>query len=321
MALPLIDTAFVEEYRDIMNTVEISGVAIALTFQLCLGVLVFHQIRHHSTAGQTLKFMFAVSWFSACSHATCNIAGNVLYFMSSPDQIYAIYAEYAFFSLFMQVFLATLVLRLYVTFKSSMFKMGKQTICLFAVTFVILFILSMLVLIGWILVFNFGRDDIGWTIANYSDIAFVILYVIASFFAVRFFVINLKKLAIMRVESQSKATASADAISFDEQQQKLLDLSAKYILLFVVAVLSSGFNYVFMYVVSLEMAGLLVAIDFCINLFCLYLQFAFAGGHYKKCCFCLDARCSAVVSKRTKRAIHLDSVSVAPETTQSEPKH
>ena len=60
----------------------------------------------------------------------------------------------------------------------------------------------------------------------------------------------------------------------------------------------------FLSATSTDFVGLLYCMDFFINLLCLYLQFAFAADHYRKCCGFLDSPCRAMVSKRTKRDIH-----------------
>merc|ERR1719244_876376 len=110
------------------------------------------------------------------------------------------------------------------------------------------------------------------------------------------------------MNSQRDLTKPADSVSLNRHQQKLLELSAKYFLLFAISILTTVLNYGLMFVVSTQLYGLFVSFDLCINLFCLYLQFAFADGHYKKCCFCLDSRCRKATSNRMKRAIHRNAL-------------
>merc|ERR1719474_1695007 len=110
-------------------------------------------------------------------------------------------------------------------------------------------------MIGVILMNN-DHEDIGRVLWWCSGPCGLFVYIFGSFVAVRVFVKNLKTLALLRVNSHRDVTASADAIALSDQQQKLLDLSAKYVLLFVFAILSTVLNYVLCIVVSVQMGGL-----------------------------------------------------------------
>jgi len=341
MSLPLIDSAFADHLATLI-LIELSGVGIAFMILLMIGALAFYKMQQHPDSGRTLKFMFLLSFLSATSWLICSIVGATLAltsdsnkllsvqtafikisYVSHPSIPFVVYSQIVLLNLFTTTLLATLVLRLHVTFRETVYKMTANTVRLFVVIFIILFVSGLSWLIALILMFNdhenidsiFGLLDVG---------SFFIVYNLGSFLAVRFFVNNLNKLAVSRVNSQRDVTRtpSADAIQLNKHQQKLLNLSAKYILLFVVSILSTILSTVLVLFVSTEMADLFVSIDLCINLFCLYLQFAFAAGHYKKCCFRLDSRCRKTVSNRVKRAIHRNALCPPPSTAvDSEQTH
>merc|ERR1712130_42105 len=109
---------------------------------------------------------------------------------------------------------------------------------------------------------------------RHTFIGFIWLFVffMGSALAVYFFVSNLFKLAALRNRTMSKACITAEEISLDRFQQKMIDLAARYLLLFGVATLSSLlFTLGGLFVSSLW--GIPVAIAFCINLLCMALQF------------------------------------------------
>jgi len=307
MTLFLLDKAFNEQLAT-LRIIQISGVGIALVIQMLIGLLAFSKMRHHPATGRELKLMFFVSLFSACSYGVVHIVQSVLALESDPNVQYAFYVASVFLCLFFMNLLLTLVMRLYLIFRGTIFEMRMKQIWLFIAIFIIFLLLGISNMIGWILFYN-GHEDIGFVLDAVFASSSLVVYIFGSFLAVRFFVKNLEKMALLRVNSHRDVTASADAIALNNQQKHLLDLSAKYVLLFVIAISSSVFDFVLLVVVSWEMGGLFVSIDFCVNLFCLYLQFAFAVGHYEKCCFCLDSRCRDLVSKRTKESIHRNSLS------------
>merc|ERR1719474_2042283 len=103
-----------------------------------------------------------------------------------------------------------------------------------------LFILGILFMIGSPLILNFnGHGDVGWILYGFSLTSGFVIYIFASFLAVCLFVKNLQALVLLRVNSQRDVTTLPEAVDLSVQQQKVIDLSAKYVLLFVVAILST----------------------------------------------------------------------------------
>merc|ERR1711879_626419 len=60
------------------------------------------------------------------------------------------------------------------------------------------------------------------------------------------------------------------------------------------------------------------SIDFCVNLWCMYLQFAFAETSYQRCCGWCDIRCKRCGLKRSRKIIykHSNQLTVTPASKQ-----
>ena len=225
----------------------------------------------------------------------------------------------SFAIIFYLTLLATLVLRLYFIFRGSSFEMTRSTKRLFVAIFIVLIALLILIIPARVLQFN-GHGDVdkfGRMIFTASALLGLSVYVFGSALAVCFFARNLSKLAESMDVPQRESPAKAEDVSLDAKQQRLLDLSGKYMLLFLVVVLSTILSLSLLITVSTEMGGLFFPLDYCVNLFCLYLSFGFANEQYLRLCRCLDSRCKAVVSNRSKRSIHRESQHVQSESTVS----
>lgn len=194
----------------------------------------------------------------------------------------------------------TLVTRLWVTFEGSALEISKKTIYLFVIIFVFQFVTITINSIGnYSIVYVDG--NIGWFLVLFALFLGLPLYIIGCVLAVRLFVKRLSETARMQANSQHDLSLEAEDLSLNSRQQKLLFLSAKYMLLFLVAILSTGLTFCFSYIVSLKLSIVFASFDVCVNLFCLCLQFKFAGKYYRKYCGYLDSRCSALVVKRAKK--------------------
>ena len=208
---------------------------------------------------------------------------------------------------FLYILLLTLITRLYVTFLGSALEITTYTIYIFAFILACLFVLNIVIGIGYIL-FIYDNDGIGWTIYLCSGYPGLFLYIVGSALSVRLYVKNLSVVAHKQMSSHRDLTPRAEDLLLNSRQMRLLNLSAKYILLFFIAILSTNLSTACIILVSWESRGSFTAIDFTINLLCLYLQFAFAADDYKKCCGSLDSYCRTVVSNRMKRIMHKESL-------------
>ena len=132
--------------------------------------------------------------------------------------------------------------------------------------------------------------------------------------AVYFFISNLRKLAHAREHTLEKMNISEEDIRLDKFQLRMIHLAARYLILYGVATISSVILtvicgiFIFQQEALLSVAGVPICIDFCVNLWCMYLQFGFAHEHYRGCCGYLDGLCRKVISINTRRSIHRLSV-------------
>ena len=313
MSLPLIDSAFPEEQAaTAFNLVEIAGSAIALIIEVMIGVLACYKMRHSKTASKTgreLLYLFGASCTFACS-ATISLLIFSLFPDSAETEQFSIFIWLMSMSLFFLTLLITLVWRLHKTFRHSDFRMGKIRRGLFVCVFSLYMLMMVLCTFGRIMIFR-GNEQF-WTFYSSCLLVALCIYAFGSFLAVRFFVVNLNKLAKLHADSdhaEHTPSPTADGVSLSKQQSKLLNVAAKYILLFFVAIFSTVLSAVLSFILSFEMRCLFLSLDYCVNLFSLYLQFGFAAKNYRKFCNCIDSRCRATVSKRTKKAIHETSLS------------
>jgi len=90
-------------------------------------------------------------------------------------------------------------------------------------------------------------------------------------------------------------------------QEKLINLSTKYVSLFLVASLSSFitlFSGFYESSSGLRISLFLVPVDCVVNLLCIYLQYAFVEEKYERYCSKLDWGCKKIMTARWVRAIH-----------------
>ena len=197
--------------------------------------------------------------------------------------------------------LLTLVLRLRLTFNKFIYRMSQRTYYMFVGIICSMF--AMVCLAAVIMVVD-GLLYLFFAVY----LPFLFMFLIGSALAVYFFVSNLSKLAKSRMNSMKNINISADDISLDKSQQKLVDLAARYLLLFGIATFSSMLFTVGGIFIAFGILEVLITIDFCINLFCMALQFGFAQNVYLRCCRCLDKLCRRAMSKRTRSSIHRLSI-------------
>ena len=196
--------------------------------------------------------------------------------------------------------LAIFVLKLYLTFKESAYRMSSLMIIVFSVIMCIMFICILL-----ISSFFFWVPFSVWFWAHNTLVVLcATLYLVGCVLAVYFFISNLSKLAKARRISLYKSKVRQEDIKLNPQQQQLSDIA--YMMLFVIEIGSTIFNMILILAVNVT-SGLRVtmfSIDAFVNLFCIYLQFAFAENHYRKCCGYCDRRFRGAIAMRTRTVIY-----------------
>merc|ERR1719295_1269256 len=147
-------------------------------------------------------------------------------------------------------------------------------------------------------------------ISAMAAIPVVLFYIIGCVLAVYFFVRNLSRLTIDTTTTTINANnpnppMSPRTVDLNKRQLRMTALAAQYLMLFLMAILSSILMMVMSYAFPLH-SGLRLSVgimDFCTNLLCIYLQFDFARKHYKRCCGCCHRRCMGLFARKTKQVI------------------
>ena len=220
---------------------------------------------------------------------------------------------------FFTLLLAILVFRLHVTFSQTQLRMSSTKYWLFAVILVLLFVLPVVLIILTIVVSANTEEEIQSIAVDYPwylplvlalVLVFFVLFFIGSIFAVHLFVSKLHQLAEAQAGTPrvKESTKNGDSLpSLNRRQQKFIDLAARYMLLFAIATISSFFFgeiCVKAFGWKSGIRNVFFAVDYTVNIICVYLQFGFAGEHYRKCCGPLDACCRKKLSKRAMNSAH-----------------
>jgi len=202
---------------------------------------------------------------------------------------------------------ANLILRLFVAFRGSAYEMTVKAQRIYLVVFVYLVlnafatsVCQLLMLVG------LGITPSIW-FQFALGIAFMVVFAVSAMFAVCTFLGNVFILGKARTQKQIKVFCEAEPIALNEMQQKLMNLSAKYVSLFIIASLSSVitlFSGFYESASDLRISLFLVPIDCCVNLICIYLQYTFAENQYKKYCAKLDWSCKKMMTAGWVQSIH-----------------
>ena len=314
-----------------MATEDLHHIVINAVFLFCfifissIGVIAYRKLRHHKIRYQ-LKHLFYCSLLSAFGASLTwplwklyNLFGNTL----SPranDLIETFQFCITFFSHFFFVWclLATFVMRLHFTFKSTAYEMNRRTVHMFTAVLIVEGVVLFFMMCIILLPIPF-REPLG----AYSFALFLTLYVIASIVAVLLFLLKLSQLTQLQNTSQRDLSVKIDDIKLSAQQQRTLDLSAKYLLLFAVAIVSTIVSYTIVhlgwYLMDFD-SSILACVDHCINALCLYLQFAPAKDHYRMCCGRPHSLCKRMVSTKARKSIRKNSLTLRA-TVSSESAH
>ena len=281
----------------------------ALLLQCAIEVIAIIKMRRHRHINMTFNVCFMLCLLFACAN---NVSSLSLLFTFEYWDVEVIRNDVGlstvFFINFMSIgcfflsILAIFVLKLYLTFKESVYRMSSLMMIVFGVIICVMFI-CILVISSF---FFWVPFSVWFWAHNTLFILCTTLYVIGCVLAVSFFISNLSKLAKARRISLYKSSVRKEDIKLNPQQQQLSDIAAKYVMLFSIEIGSSLFSMMLVLAVNVT-SGLRVTmftIDVFINLFCIYLQFAFAGNHYRKCCGYCDRRFRGAIAMRTRTAIY-----------------
>jgi len=128
---------------------------------------------------------------------------------------------------------------------------------------------------------------------NLSDASWFLIFVVLSIWTVCAFCRRL----LLTAKAHSQWT---HAKGLDSKQHQIIDVSAKYLSLFLFAILSTVVNFAIIQVcVSHALnPSILMGVDCCLNLFGLYLQYPFSSILYYRRCGRLDYVCRWMMTKR-----------------------
>ena len=316
MSTPLIDKAFLPEHENLINSINAFGYVIAFIIQCYIGGLLYSKLRRSgSKINPKLVFLFTLSAaFALLFTISCILIAVFLVVYGWPHLTikYSISISSFFFWFFLSILLLTLFTRLYLTFRETIWKMNRRMITIFIIIFVFLFVSNIVAGLGNALYVH-GHETVGWQLGWAAAYPSLFFYVVGSALCVRLYTSNLSANAKWQAESIEKEIERAESVSLNRRQLRLLNLSAKYILLFFLAVSSSIFSLALIRFVSYRARGAFASFDLCVNLWCLYLQFAFAEKQYQKCCGCLDSRCRAKQVNRIKKIMHKEHMELKRE--------
>jgi len=255
-----------------------------------------------------LKFIFVTASASSVAFTVLNVVTIVLCLLSHKKEalITAAISTFVYAVLFLCVW-ANLTVRLFMAFRERVLKISrKQQIC-YVITFVYLLLnalaasaCQLLILVG-----NGFTPSIWFQLL--LGVVFMIVFAVSALCIVFSFVSKLFTL---------EKVCEEEPIGLNKMQQKLMDLSSKYISLFLMASISSfitmftGF-YESATDLSISISLFLVPIDCCVNLICIYLQCEFADHQYATCCGKPDRCCKAVMTKIWAGSFHSDQEDAA----------
>jgi len=313
----------------------VSLISICLIIQLTMGWMACRQLMNNKRVQTPFKISFAAALVFACTMTVTWIMESPI--LSSSWDTTAVVTFTSLFFLCMSSFysciLAVLVLRLRVVFRDFM-AMSHRTYLGFKCLFVALFAIGLVGGAVFAIEADYSNDS--WTLDHYPDwvyhlfyalnFAFLILYLIGVACAVSFFLNNLRKVALAQIPSPRNLEAqTTEDIPLNDQQQRIIHLASRYALLFLIAVSSDLLiACLFQAAVSMEsrIRSVFFTIDLTINLLCIYLQFAFAGEQYMRCCGCIHRRWRKRVDTIMRRAIRKHSIELSGKhsfSTSTEP--
>jgi len=265
-------------------------------------------LRNYKKMTQSLKVLF----YMACASSLCLTAlcFSTVSLCVASFKTGALICAAASTSVYAFVFLCiwtNLILRLFVAFENSVYKMARNEQIGFGAVFVFLTSNAFAASICQFLML-FGE---GLTPSIYVQlslgIVFMVVFAVSALCAVCSFMGKLFVLGKARTLRQSKAFDEERPIGLNKMQENLINLSTKYVSLFLVASLSSFitlFSGFYESVSGLRISLFLVPIDCTVNLLCIYLQYAFVEEKYERYCTKLDWVCKKIMTGRWVQAIH-----------------
>lgn len=299
----------------ITRSINISVTSLAFLVLCIFGGISIAKIHRIGNINWRLNVSFLFSFACALFAILSLIIWLLLDILMIDSRQYAFPLFCLFLGLFFQSLLGTLILRLHITFDESVYHMPSALKFVFIVIMVLLFV-SMVVIIG---LAPFVTESEFMYVAFRVVIPWFSLYSVGCVLAVYYFISSLSHLAKAMEASVRDLKISPEQIKLEKPQEKLANLAAKYMMLFAIAMCSTMLTNILGFSVN-ENSGLkysLYAIDLCVNMQCIYLQFSFANNEYTTWCGSCDVRCRRTIKRKTQRMIHQHSVDLMKSISES----
>jgi len=240
-----------------------------------------------------LKLLFYAAVLSSCIASICGICQNVLCVVMGVwwwwTTMVAFISAYA---LLLQCVLGMLLLHLFQTFRDSPFELPapkRVALCFSFALMTAIWALQIVLLCHSVLVSEEHSLSLSvWALMLSATIIFVVL----SLWTVLEFCHRL----LLTAKSVSRWTQKSEV---EAKQQPIINVSAKYLALFVVAMVSTVLNFGAFSLCALYRLDPTIALglDCITNVICIFLQFSFSADIYYRYCRRLDACCRRAISQ------------------------
>ena len=264
---------------------------------LIILVISVQQINSRSAPVQIyIKIVYFLTIIFGILHGIALFARRALIFMDFNAETtgYLIHGFYSGIILFIS---ATLFLRLYYTFRNSMFELHQYQIW-------IIIIASLTLLICAVVPAIIGSISNLYLLFMACFVVGFIDYFGSSIYAMVLFARKMYALSRMRAISLNKNNHGEDSVEFNAQQRELLYATTKYVTLLSLALISSWVTWIVFTINNVifddlvSVSGISGVIDVTVNVICLYLQFPFAAEYYNRCCICFSDCCLHLLQKQ-----------------------
>ena len=274
----------------------------------------------------TIRNLYYISSFLSMTTITiCIIASSLCNANQSDAMELALFtiSGALYFGLTFSI-LATLLMRIYFTFRGSTLEISNTQKSIFTILYTLTIIPAIIsIIIGFIV--DDGANGASFyfesPILSYFSIVSGIFYVITSIYGMYIFTQKMYQLTKLRASTMKNVFDEDNAGNLNKSQQDLLQTTSKYISLLALAIFTSFTTFLIfgiMIIIArvIESGGkmefyaissifIVSPIDCTINMICLYLQYPFAKRYYDKYCKCFGRFWSYCLIKKTENAMKM----------------
>eukprot|EP01084_Bolivina_argentea_P302610 522365_1 len=301
--------------RDTISLVfDVLGIAInsiALMIVLTIAITTIRKLRTRIKINNILKWIFYFSVIGCLTFLGGTIYTYVFCFIDELSYSTLIIQYITFFAYFLYIdcILATLVVRLYLTFKGSMYEMSnvaKNTFIALSTIIGLLFVAILCMHMNTSFIWITMDSTNHWYIVWCLFLAWFLSYFICAVSAVYIFCSNLLSLTLRQIRIKCRNVLMLNELN--SSQQKMVNMASKCVGLFVIAISSSIISIICHFLSMLELlpwkiTSTIFGIDCSVNVICICLQFSFATNYYVKWCKCVDVGCRRLMTNNTIKSI------------------